>query len=77
MIDWNGDYLLCMSDWFRSSDIAKDKSYNVKQMSIDEYLTSPRFKAFIKKMKTTKRQGLTPCETCDVDGTLMGKTWDY
>ena len=77
MIDWNGDYLLCMSDWFRNSDIAQDKSYNVNQMGIDEYLTSPKFKTFINKMKTTKRQGLTPCETCDIDGTLMGKTWDY
>ena len=77
MIDWNGDYLLCMSDWFRNSDIAQDKSYNVNQMGIDEYLTSPKFRAFINKMKTTKRQGLTPCETCNIDGTLMGKTWDY
>jgi len=76
-IDWNGQYLLCMSDWHREADISKDKTYNVKDMNVEEYLQSDRFKDFVKSMTSTKRNDLTPCNKCDINGMECGELWSH
>jgi hypothetical protein len=76
MIDWNGNYLLCHSDWHRESEISKS-SLNVKHTSLEQYLNSSFFKDFVSKMIKTKRNGLTPCEKCDINGTKSGKLWSH
>lgn len=75
IIDWTGDYILCMSDWHRRSDITKAR-LNISEYGLDEYLNSEPFKVFANKMIETKRNGLTPCSTCDIDGTKLGYYWN-
>lgn len=74
MIDWTGNYLLCMSDWHRESDISKS-GYNVKNLTLEEYLNSNLFNQFRKVMKESKRRNLLPCNGCDIDGQAAGKFW--
>lgn len=74
MIDWNGNYLLCHSDWHRQSEISKS-NLNVKNYTLEQYLSSSQFNSFMDRMKKTKRRGLNPCETCDICGTLDGYIW--
>jgi len=74
MIDWTGNYLLCMSDWHRQSDISKS-GYNVKNLTLEEYLNSDLFNKFRTSMKCTKRKNLTPCKSCDINGQMAGYLW--
>lgn len=67
MIDWNGNYLLCHSDWKRESDISKS-GMNVCDMSLQQYLSSKLYVEFSRKMIDTRRRGLTPCSVCDING---------
>ncbi len=76
MIDWNGNYLLCHSDWHRVSDISKSQ-LNVRDVTLVQYLNSDVYKAFTKKMNTTKRNDLHPCKSCDIYGIKEGEIWNH
>ena len=76
MIDWNGNYLLCHSDWHRVSDISKSQ-LNVKNITLLQYLNSDVYKSFSIKMNTTKRNNLYPCSTCDIYGIKEGEIWNH
>ena len=76
MIDWNGNYLLCHSDWHRESEISKSR-LNVKTTSLEQYLNSDIYRRFINKMLETQRNGLTPCAKCDIYGIKEGQLWNH
>lgn len=76
MIDWNGNYLLCHSDWHRESDISK-ANLNVRTLSLEQYLKSKAYVSFVTSMLDTQRNGLTPCAKCDIDGMKEGFTWSH
>jgi radical SAM protein with 4Fe4S-binding SPASM domain len=67
VIDWNGDVLLCPHDWHR-----KVKFGNITLQSLWSIWTSPEFIARRKSLFKS-RSGLSPCNLCDVGGTLLGK----
>jgi len=77
MIDWQGNYMLCHSDWHRESDISVKYDYNVKNMSLEQYLKSEGYVEFVKNMVVSKRKGLTPCEKCDIGGISKGHLWSH
>ncbi|PIT01095.1 hypothetical protein TSA1_10260 [Bradyrhizobium nitroreducens] len=68
MIDWNGNHLLCFNDWGRRASVAG----NVNEQSIRELWLSPSMEAYRREL-LEERRSLTPCNTCDVIGTLHGK----
>jgi MoaA/NifB/PqqE/SkfB family radical SAM enzyme len=76
MIDWNGNYLLCHSDWHRESEISKS-GLNVKNITLEQYLNCDVYKRFVNKMLKTQRNGLNPCEKCDIYGLKKGKLWSH
>lgn len=67
MIDYDGTYLQCMSDWSRQSEIAQSK-LNIKDYTLDQYMETPEYKHLISSMKTTRRKNLAICKTCDIRG---------
>ena len=76
MIDWNGNYLLCHSDWHRVSDVSKSL-LNVKTTTLQQYLDSDVYKVFVEKMNTTRRNNLHPCKSCDIYGVKEGEMWSH
>ena len=73
MINWNGDVLLCVQDWNKEV-----KFGNVEKQSLLEIWGSPKFKEYRKQLGQGSRS-LTPCNGCNVNGTLHGakhaETW--
>jgi radical SAM protein with 4Fe4S-binding SPASM domain len=67
MIDWNGDRLLCFNDWGRRAQVAG----NVNKLSIRELWLSPDMERYRRSLLRADRS-LTPCNSCDVRGTLHG-----
>lgn len=65
-IDWNGDVLLCVQDWFK-----RVRFGNVAQQSLWEIWTSP---AMHKRRMMLSRgdRSAPPCKDCNADGTLHG-----
>jgi len=76
MIDWNGNYLLCHSDWHRESEISK-ASLNIKNLTLEQYLKSDAYLTFVKSMLNTQRNGLNPCAKCDIGGIKEGQLWNH
>jgi radical SAM protein with 4Fe4S-binding SPASM domain len=66
-IDWNGEILLCVQDWNK-----KVKFGDVNQQTLLEIWTSPRFTEYRKNLGQGLRS-LSPCNGCNVNGTLHGK----
>ncbi len=66
MIDWNGDVLVCVQDW--NKDV---KFGNVEKQSLWEVWKSEEFKKYRKQLGQGSRS-LTPCNGCNVHGTLHG-----
>lgn len=66
-IDYNGDYLLCDQDWGR-----KTAQYNIKTTSISEYWSSGISK-YRNNLIYGERYKNDLCQSCDVDGTLLGQ----
>lgn len=67
-VDWNGDVLFCANDWGRVRVVG-----NLMQQSIKEVWMCKE----MQKVRLTLAEGkrdLKPCNTCNVNGTLLGKT---
>jgi len=65
-IDWNGDVLLCVQDWNK-----KVKMGNLNSQTLLDVWNSPNFNKYRRTLGKGKR-ALTPCNTCNTDGTLHG-----
>ncbi len=65
-IDYNGDVLMCSHDWGKKMIMG-----NVKNNSIKEIWTSKKFDFARKKLNNADRN-FSPCNVCDVKGTLIG-----
>ena len=66
-IDWNGDVLFCANDWGRTRVVG-----NLMQQDIREVWFSSEMKKIRTRLSKSNRN-FKPCQTCDVDGTLVGK----
>ena len=67
MIDWNGDVLFCANDWGRERVVG-----NLFQQSIEDVWMSNEMKKVRQKLNKGNRN-FSPCKTCNVKGTLVGK----
>jgi len=68
ILDYNGDALLCVQDWFRKAG----KFGNINHNSLEEIWNNVRLNEYRKKLVNGKRE-LEPCSTCNVNGSLFGK----
>jgi radical SAM protein with 4Fe4S-binding SPASM domain len=66
-IDWDGSFLLCDQDWGRLT-----KTYNVTNTTIKEFW-SEKLKSYRNNLAVGQRSLQRPCNSCDVNGTLIGK----
>lgn len=67
MVDWNGDVLFCANDWGRTRVIG-----NLLQQSVSEIWLSTHMKKIRMRLSEGNRN-FNPCNTCNVNGTLVGK----
>lgn len=65
-IDWTGEVLLCDNDWSRSVTFGNVNTESFKDIWLGERLMEYR------KQLLTTRNGLTPCNSCDVCGVIRG-----
>ena len=68
-IDWNGDALLCVQDWNK-----KVKMGNLFGQTLFEVWTSNVWNKYRTNLAAGKRSALSPCKTCDANGTYLGKS---
>ena len=69
VIDWNGNILICCNDWHR-----KLKGIgNVNKSSIQAIWNSSEFTDIREKLAKGDRKSITPCDNCNISGTLIGK----
>ncbi len=68
LIDWNGDIFLCPQDWQRRVTMG-----NMMQDSIINIWTGKILSKYRKELLKGKRN-LSPCNTCNAEGTLLGKS---
>jgi radical SAM protein with 4Fe4S-binding SPASM domain len=66
MIDHDGSVLVCTHDWGRKLIIG-----NVREHSLQELWDGDAMRSVRRRLATGNR-GSSPCDVCDVDGTLMG-----
>ena len=66
-VDWNGDVLFCANDWGRTRVIG-----NLLQQSIKDLWMSKEMRKVRLKLAKSSRD-FKPCDTCNVNGTLLGK----
>tara|TARA_B100001245_G_C22670045_1_gene327975 strand:- start:379 stop:666 length:288 start_codon:yes stop_codon:yes gene_type:complete len=66
-MDYNGDVLMCAHDWGKKRILG-----NLKHKSFSEIWTSQIAKISRKKLNSGDR-GFSPCNVCDVHGTLIGE----
>ena len=67
LVDWNGNIYLCPQDWQRRMSMG-----NIMQETIFEIWTGKTLTNFRKNLLLGKRC-LSPCDSCNADGTLLGK----
>jgi len=66
MIDHDGSVLLCTHDWGRKLIVG-----NVREHSLKELWDGATMRTVRQRLAGGDR-GISPCDVCDVDGTLMG-----
>ncbi len=66
-IDYNGDTQMCSHDWGKKKIMG-----NIKNNTIKEIWTSSKFNYVRKKLGSADRN-FSPCNVCDVKGSLIGK----
>ena len=66
-VDFNGDVMLCSHDWARRGVLG-----NVNDESLWSIWTGKKMEK-IKKNLAGKNRNMLPCDTCDVQGDLIGK----
>jgi len=67
IIDVNGEVLVCPNDWQHSYCVG-----NIQHSSIIDIWNGEKFKKIRLKLINNNREG-SPCNSCDVDGTLYAK----
>ena len=65
-LDYNGDVLMCSHDWGKKNILG-----NLKELSLKEIWLSEKSMEARKKLNNAERT-LSPCNVCDVDGSLIG-----
>lgn len=71
-IDWNGDFLLCDQDWGRRTN-----QFNISSTTIKDFW-SAKINDYRKNLINGNREKNTPCNSCDVNGTIIGQaSFDY
>lgn len=68
ILDYNGDALLCVQDWFRKAG----NFGNIHPNTLEEIWNNVKLNEFRKNLKEGKRV-LTPCSNCNVNGSLFGR----
>jgi radical SAM protein with 4Fe4S-binding SPASM domain len=68
LVDYDGSVLLCPHDWGK-----KLIAGNLNHQSVQEVWDSPTMKRVRTSLAVSDRN-FPPCNVCDVDGTLMGKS---
>lgn len=68
LIDWNGDIFLCPQDWQRRVTMG-----NMMQESIFQIWTGKIMSRYRKQLIQGKRN-LSPCNSCNAQGTLLGRS---
>tara|TARA_B100000886_G_scaffold150234_1_gene102153 strand:- start:2082 stop:2969 length:888 start_codon:yes stop_codon:yes gene_type:complete len=66
-LDYQGDVLMCPHDWGKKLILG-----NLKNQSFKEIWFSKK-SIKVRKMLNNSNRNFSPCNICDVDGTLMGK----
>jgi len=73
-IDYNGDVLMCSHDWGKKMILG-----NMKNQNFLDIWTSKKSN-FVRKKLNGADRNFSPCNVCDVEGTLIGneqsKAWD-
>jgi len=67
LIDWNGDVLLCANDWSKTKVFG-----NVNEHKFSDIWLSDEFNKHRKHLMKT-RKDLSPCDRCDIPGTMRGE----
>lgn len=67
-IDYNGDVLMCSHDWGKKNILG-----NLNNQSLKEIWLSKKSLDARKKLNNADRS-LSPCDVCDVSGTLIGNS---
>ncbi len=67
MVDYDGTVLLCPHDWGK-----RLKTGNLREQSVQEIWTGKAL-TFARKRLAEANRDFSPCNVCDVKGTLMGK----
>ncbi len=67
-IDWNGDVLLCVQDWYK-----KLKFGNIFSDSIKNIWFGKKMNLYRKKLSQGRSCAGFPCVNCDADGLIFGK----
>jgi len=67
-VDWDGNILVCQNDWGRKGIIG-----NIKQSTIKDIWLGKEFNKYRKELQQGKRYKLSPCNTCNIQGTRYGK----
>ena len=66
-LDYQGDVLMCPHDWGKKIILGNLKKENLLDIWFSKKSMS------IRKMLNSSNRNFTPCNVCDVDGTLMGE----
>ncbi len=66
-LDYQGDVLMCPHDWGKKIILGNLKNDNF----LDIWFSKKSIK--IRKMLNSTKRNFTPCNVCDVEGTLMGE----
>lgn len=67
-VDWNGNILVCDNDWGRKGIIG-----NVQQNTVKDIWLGKELNAYRKQLQHGDRYKLSPCNTCNIQGTRFGK----
>jgi len=66
-VDWNGDILFCANDWGRERIVG-----NLLQQSVMDVWMSKEMQKVRMRLAKANRN-MSPCNKCNVKGTLVGK----
>ena len=68
LIDWNGDIVLCCSDWHREAG----SFGNILKTPLTDIWNGSKIKTIRESLLNSKREGV--CSKCSMNGTKIGKT---
>ena len=66
-IDYNGDVLMCSHDWGKKNILGNLNKNTIKEIWLSENAKMSRYNL------ANSNRGFSPCDVCDVKGTLIGE----